>query len=174
MRTLQWALSAGLACAALIGCEKSSETQRKEADQASLEADKKKVEATNEADQQTREAREKVDRERDDLHATVMREKADYRTKVHDALGKLDKDLTDLKIDATQVKRGDRSGDRKLFVNRSQADFDKIERILIRRDGLMEVSNQIDRAIDHDWPALKQRIDRELEDKDKPVKPGKT
>ncbi len=49
-----------------------------------------------------------------------------------------------------------------------------IETTLVRRDRLMDLTDEIDKTMDPDWPSLKQRIDRELKDVDKPLKPGRT
>jgi len=174
MRTASWAISALILGASLLGCEKSSETQKQESDKATSEADKKQTQATTEADKNAREAREKADRERDDLHATVIREKVEYRAKLHEALDRMDKDLADQKVDVKNVKRGDRSQDAKLFGGRPAKDYSSIEAILVRRDRLMDLTDEIDKAIDHDWPSLKERVDLELKDRAKPLKPGRT
>jgi len=173
MRTLRWATSAVLVGASLVGCEKSSETQKSEADKAAVEAEKKQTQAASEADKSAREARETVDRERADLHATVAREKVEYRAKLHDALGRMDKDLTDQKVDVKQLGRGDRSKDATLLGHRSAKDSAAIGAILVRRDRLMDLTDEIDKTIDHDWADFKQRVDRELKEGDKARKPGR-
>ena len=176
LRSLRWMLGIGLACAALMGCEKSAEQQMREAEKASAEADKKTAQAANEANQQSREARDKAERELGDVHAAVIREKSDYRSKLHDALDEVDKDLADKQVDVKQLKRGDRSNDQLLYgKDRSVKDYDALEGLILRRDRLMNLNDQIDSTIDHDWPSYKARLDRELESKDKPVqKPGRT
>jgi len=175
MKRLGWTLSIGLACAALAGCEKSSETQKREADKAAAEADKTQSQAVSEADQKTREAREKAESAEGDLHTAVIREKADYRGKIHTALDKIDVDLADLKLDPKMIRRGDRSKDATLYGARPTKDYEKIESMLLRRDALMDDVDAIDRTLDADWPAFKERIDRDLEGKNKPVvKPGRT
>jgi hypothetical protein len=175
MKRLRWTLSIGLACAALAGCEKSSETQKREADKSAAEADKKQAQALSEADQKMREAREKAESDQSDLHAAVVREKADYRAKIHTALDKIDNDLADLKLDPKKVQRGDRSKDVTLYGARPKDEYEKLESTLLRRDRLMDDADAIDKTIDHDWPSFKERIDRDLEGKEKPlVKPGRT
>ena len=173
MKTLQWTLGAALACAALLGCEKSSETQKREAERSAAEADKRQAEATNEANKKTREAQEKVESERGDLHETVMREKSDYRTKIQRAIGDLEKDLADRKIDVTQIHRGDRTMDRTMYGAMPAKDFDAVEATIIRRDRLLDYGDTIDKTLDNDWPALKRTLDNELETKGR-VKPGRT
>jgi hypothetical protein len=166
-KTLRWATLVGLGAVTVLGCQKSSEDQRREADKAAAEAEKKAAEATNtEGDQKARDAREKAEKERDELHATIAREKSDYRVKINDAIDKDDKDLADLKIDTRQVKRGDRTQDRALFAkNRSAKEYDKIEATLMRRDRLMDLNDQIDKASDRDWTTVKGQIDKELKEK---------
>lgn len=173
MRTVGWVMSAFIVGTSLVGCEKSSETKR-EAEKATAEAEKKAAEGTGEADKSAREASEKADRERDDVHATVVREKVEYRAKLHDALGRIEKDLTSQKVDVKAVKRGDRSKDGALIGNRSASDRAAIETMLVRRDRLMDMTDEIDMAIDHDWPSFKERVDRELKDQEKGTKPGRT
>jgi hypothetical protein len=173
MKTLQWTMGAALACAALLGCEKSSETQKREADRAVAEADKKQAEATNEADKTTREAKEKADKERGDLHESVVREKSDYHAKIQRAIGDVEKDLSDHKIDVTQIHRGDRAKDRTMYGAMPAKDFDAVEVLIIRRDRLMDYGDKIDSALDNDWPTLKRAIDKELETKGM-LKPGRT
>lgn len=175
MNRLQLALGAGIACVALAGCQKSSESQKREADKAVAEADKKQAQAVSEADQKTREARETAEIGQSDLHATVVREKADYRAKIHTALDKIDTDLSDLKLDPKKVQRGNRTKDVTLYGARPTSEYHKLESILLRRDKLMDDADEIDRTIDHDWPSFKARIDRDLEGKEKPLlKPGRT
>ena len=172
MRTLQWTLCATLACTALLGCEKSSETQKREAEQAAAQADKKQAEAANEANKKSREAKENADKERGDLHETVVREKADYHTKIQRVVGDLDKDLSDRKIDVTQIHRGDRTKDRTMYGTMPAKDFDAVEAMLIRRDRLLDFKDRIDSTMDNDWPALKRTIDNELQTKAF-VRPGR-
>ena len=176
MRTGAWAIGALIVCSSLVGGEKSSETQKREADKASTEADKKQTQVTTEADKSAREGREKADRERDDLHATVVREKVEYRAKLHDALGRVEKDLADHKVDVKHAKRADRSKHKTLIGNRPEAERTIIETMLVRRDRLMEMTDAIDKTIDHDWPNFKERVDHELKDNDheKAGKPGRT
>lgn len=169
MRTVSWALSALLVSAAVAGCEKSAETQKAEAERAAMEAEKKTTEAAKEAEQKAREARESVDKDRSELHATVMREKVDYRSKLNDALDRIDKDLMDHKVDVKQVKRGDRSKDASLLGNRPAKESAAIQASLTQRDRVMDLTDEIDKTNDQDWPSLKQRIDRELQE-DKPIK----
>lgn len=176
MRSLRWTMGIGIACAALLACEKSSEQQKREADKAVAEAQEKASQATSEAEQKTRDAREKADREREELHATVLREKSDYRAKIRDAIGRIEKDLTDEKVDLGALPRGDRSKDKALLGKEHAKTFEKIESQLARRDRLMDDSDKIDSTIEHDWSALKDRIDRDLEGKEaEPArKPGRT
>jgi hypothetical protein len=166
-------VSAALVCTALLGCEKSSETQKAEAERAAAEANKKQAEATNEAAQKTREAQEKVEKERGDLHETVVREKSDYHAKIQHALTDIDKSLADRKIDVTQIHRGDRTMDRTMYGSLPAKDFDAVEATLIRRDRLLDYNDKIDKTMDSDWPSLKRTIDAELETKGM-VKPGRT
>lgn len=178
MKTLQWAVGAALACAVLLGCEKSSETQKREAERSAVEADnkKKQAEATNETDKKAREAREaqeKADKKRGDLHATVVREKADYHAKLQRAIGDLEQGLSDLKIDVTQIRRGDRTKDQTMYGALSAKELDAVEALLIRRDRLMDHRDKIDATLDSDWPAFKRDIDNELETKGM-VRPGRT
>lgn len=173
MRTPQWTLGAALACVALLGCEKSSETQKREAERSAAEADKRQAEATNEADKKTRAAEEKSDKERGELHETVTREKADYHAKIQRAIGDLEKTLSDHKIDVTQIQRGDRTKDRTMYGAMPAKDFDEVEATIIRRDRLMDYRDKIDPTLDNDWPALKRTIDTELETKGR-LKPGRT
>lgn len=173
MRTLQWTVGAALACASLLGCEKSSETQKREAERAAAEADKKQAQAANEADKTTREAREKANEERGDLHTIVMREKSDYHAKIQGAVSELEKELSDRKIDVTQIHRGDRTKDRTMYGALPAKDFDAVESAIIRRDRLMDYGDKIDSTLDNDWPSLKRTIDAELETKGQ-LKPGRT
>jgi hypothetical protein len=47
--------------------------------------------------------------------------------------------------------------------------------MVVRRDRLMDLTDELDKTIDHDWPTFKVRIDRELkEDHGKALKPGRT
>jgi hypothetical protein len=166
MRTVSWAMSALLVCASLVGCEKSAEKQRNEAEKAAAEVEKKPGPVGTEA-------RDKADRERDELHATVVREKVEYRAKLHEALDRIDKDLTDQKVDVKQVKRGDRSKDATLLGSRPAKEQGVIQAQLLRRDRLMDLTDGIDKTIDHDWPEFKERVDRELKEGDKGAKPGR-
>jgi hypothetical protein len=167
-------LSALVVCGSLVGCERSSESEKREADKAAAEAEKKQTQVVNEADQNAREAREKVERERGDLHAAVLREKVEYRSKLHDALDRIDKDLAERKIDVKQIKRGDRSKDATMLGTRPAKDQTDIQALLNQRDRVMDLTDEIDKTSDQDWPNAKQRIDRELKDQPKPGKPGRT
>lgn len=174
MKTRQWTLGAALACAALIGCEKSSETQQREADRAAAEADKLKAEGASEADsKELREAQEKADKERGELHDRVVREKSDYHARIQRAIADVETDLADHKVDVTQIRRGDRSKDQKTYGAVPAKDFDAVEALLIRRDRLLDHADKIDSTLDNDWPALKRDIESELEAKGR-VKPGRT
>lgn len=173
MKTRQWGLGATLALATLVGCEKSSETQKREAERAAAEADERKAQASNEADRTARAAKEKLDEERGDLHTAVVREKSEYHAKIQRAVGDLEKDLADHKIDVSQVHRGDRTKDRTMYGSLPAKDFDTIEATLIRRDRLLDYADKIDPTMDNDWPALKRAIDNELETRAR-MKPGRT
>jgi ribosomal protein S17 len=174
MRTVhQWTVGVALACTTLLGCEKSSEQQQREATRAAAEADKKQAQATNEADKKMREARGEVDKERGDLHETVTREKADYHAKIQKTIGDLEKDLSAHKIDVTQIHRGDRTKDRTMYGSMPAKDFDTVEATIIRRDRLLDYNDKIDATLDNDWPALKRTIDAELGAKGM-LKPGRT
>jgi len=174
MRTVSWAMSALVVCASLVGCDRSSESQKREADKATAEADKKQAEVTSDTDKNAREAKENADRERNDFHATVMREKVEYRAKLHDALDRMDKDLVDHKVDVKQIKRGDRGKDSTLLAGIPAKDQSAMQTILVHRDRLMDLTDEIDKTMDTDWPNFKSRVDRELKDRDKPLKPGRT
>jgi maltose-binding protein MalE len=173
MRTASWAMAAVLAIAPLVGCEKSSETMKGQSEKANTEAEKKTTQAASQADQTAREAREKAERERNDLHATVMREKVDYRAKLHEAIDQNEKQLADQKVDVKQVKRGDRSKDAALLGTRPAPEAAQIKITIERRDRLMDLTDEIDKTQDQDWPALKRRIERELKDLVKPFRPGR-
>lgn len=161
MKPLQWMMSIGVACTTLAACQKSSEMEKREAERAAAEADKKQAEAKNE-----------TDKKRGDLHEAVVKEKADYHSKIQRAVADLEKDLADHKIDVTQIHRGDRTKDRTMYGAVPAKDFDAIESMLIRRDRLLDYNDKIDATNDNDWPAQKQAIDRELDTKGR-LRPGR-
>jgi hypothetical protein len=155
-------LGVALVSVSLGGCEKSSDTHKREAEKAAAEANTKQAEATREAEQKAREARTKADNERSEFHAAVARERVEYRAKIHDALDGVDQKLRDYKVDLKTIRRGDRSKDISLYGTRPTGEFNDLEKVLVRRDRLMDDDDQIDRVLDSDWPEFKKDIDREL------------
>ena len=122
------------------------------------------------ASHKNREAEQKAAEERREMLTAVAREKTDYMDRLHKELDTIDKDLAELRFEpALTGKDGGH-----VFGNRPQKEIDKIQKLVTRRDLLRYDLDAIGRVVDHEWPTLKTRIDRDL-GKDQPlVRPPRT
>jgi outer membrane biogenesis lipoprotein LolB len=148
-------LSAALAMALLLGCEKSAEQQQREAEKAAAEAEQKSTKAAQEANQKSTEAQQKAAKETQDFLASAQREQADYRSKISDELRHVDKRLADLKVDLAAKDGG-------ITYDKNAKNAQEIERLLARRETLMKDMDVVNRTQPRDWPSIKTKIDQDL------------
>jgi hypothetical protein len=141
---------------ALVNCNKSAEQERREAEKAATKAEKETSKATTEASEKSGEAKEKASRESQEYLTTVTREQADYRTKINENISDIDKRLGELKVDMTKAKDGMPTYDK------TSKSAPEIQRLLNRRQTLKNDLDEMGKTDPHDWPALKNRIDRDL------------
>ncbi len=134
-------------------CNKSSDTERKEADKAEVRAEEKTTEVRKEAAQ-----------ERNEYLTTVRREQLDLRGRLQGEIDDIDKKLLDLKVDM-------RKDGGALFDSKSK-DAKRIQELIARRERLVADANLVDRADERGWDETKATVEKDL--KDKSVLPGKT
>jgi vacuolar-type H+-ATPase subunit H len=158
-------LSAALAMALVLGCQKSAEQQQREAERAAAEAEQKTNKAAQEANQKSTEAQQKAAKETQDFLATAQREQADYRSKVSDELRSVDKRLADLKVDLANKDGG-------VTYDKSSKNAQEIQRLLARREILMRDMDVINRTQPRDWPSVKSKIDQDLRENAKLPRTG--
>jgi hypothetical protein len=153
-----------VALALLAGCENTADKQRK-ADQAQAEADQQKAmaqqqaqqkaaEAQNSAQQQATKGQETANDLQNQTDAELRREQADYSSKVRGELSDLNGKITDLHgasvAEPTATKKAD--------------DDRVLGELSVRRDALSVDVQSIATATATTWPALKDKIDKDLDD----------
>lgn len=148
-----------------VGCNKSAEQERREAEKAASEAAKETGKATAEADKKVGEARQKVAGENSEFLAAVNREQTEYRAKITDKIHDAEKRLAELKVDMSK--------DGSVTYDTTSKSAGDIQRTLKWRDALKQDLDAIGRTQPPDWPTLKARIDRDLsEEGTKPPRTG--
>ena len=140
------ALALGLSTIGTAACRKSPETERKEA-----------VRAAQNADEKTREARGEALDERNEYLAAVRREQIDYRSRLHEVLDDLDRDLANLKVefDREGIAHYDARG----------KDAAKTKELLDRRAVIRADIDALETSTEKDWDAVRARIDEHLGDR---------
>jgi hypothetical protein len=138
-RTLMVAL--GLAVAACTsGCKKSSETERKEADKATVEARG-----------DTNEAQTAAIDEQNDYLAAVRREQLELRGKVQQEIDDIDEKLLALKVNGKDAT-----------VDPHAKDAKKISALLERRTRFEADVGRIERSDERGWDQTKAEIEHDL------------
>jgi len=151
-------LAVALSAVTAVGCSKSADTERREAEKAAAQADQKAMEAESEAAKKVRAADQKATEETMDFLTAVTREKGEMTGKIQDQLEKIEKRLGELKVDVKETAMKDG----KYVYDHQSKDVAEIERLLARRANLRADFDAIKTTIPHDWPALKAKIDRDL------------
>lgn len=128
---------------ATVGCQKSAETERKEAAEAAERAQEKSAKAHNEA----------VD-ERNDYLAAVRREQIDFRERIHDELDDIDRRLTDYRVDIGR--------DGIVRYDEKRADAAKVKELVDRRVLLRTDLDALESSTDKDWETVKAKLDADL------------
>lgn len=153
---LTWAMLGMFAVVSIgAGCEKSSERERRETERAIAEASKATTKADEQATKKTQRAEQRVAQQATEFLAAVSREKADATYDLHVALDKVDKQLAELDVEVKQ--------DGTVSYDRGSKKAPEIERLVNRRDALRADLDLLETAAPHEWPALKSRIRRDID-----------
>jgi hypothetical protein len=142
-KVLVLALGTALAAVCTGACKKSSETEKREADQAAVRA----AEKTNDG------RKEAID-QRNDYLAAVRREQLDLRSRLQEELDDIDKKLADLKTEFHK--------DGGYQVDPRSKDAAKIRALLQRRSVLESDVNLVERSDERGWDETKANIERDL------------
>jgi hypothetical protein len=145
------------------GCENAADKQRK-ADQAQIEADQKKAaadeeamrkatQAYNAAQQESMKEQQKVDEQKNEAESAFSAEKSDYAKQVSSQVDLLQKQVSDLHASLNAAPSTEKANDQLLLND-----------VTARRDTLRGDVASMQTISPKDWPGLKAKIDRDLEE----------
>lgn len=146
-----------------VGCDNAS-TKEQKAEQAQAQADQQKLAAQQEAvdktaaawdaaAQQSEQAQAMADRARDAAASATTDEKNDYASRVNKVISDIDTKLADIRESAHEAGASQRT-----LSNDVLANMDK------RRAALVDDESALDRASSETWPALRLKIDTDLDE----------
>jgi hypothetical protein len=160
------AVSGSLAVVALLAgaCDDATSKQQK-AEQAQVQADQQKTAAEQQAAdktaaawdaaaQQIDQAQAKADRAWDAAASATAEEESDYDSRVDKVIADIDSKLSDVRTSAaTGAGAAQRTLSNEVVANMTK-----------RRAALVDDKSAIDRATSATWPALRLKVDADLED----------
>jgi hypothetical protein len=149
-KVLVLVLGTALAAVCTGACKKSAEAERREAEKAQVQGERKMIEAHKEAIDET-----------NDYLAAVRREQLELRGRLQEEIDDIDKKLSDLKVDARKAGG--------VVIEPGSKDAAKIQKLLDRRSTLEADMTVLERADERGWDEVKANIEQDLGGR----KPGK-
>jgi hypothetical protein len=165
------------------GCKKSYEQERREAAEATRNAEREAQQASSatitsgtldksDAEERAIAAEDEALREQAEALASLRREQLDYRGRVQHAIDELDQQLAGVRQkiegavpgdDAKTAKEAKEGDGAKGAAAKAPAKLDtQAKALLSRREILKKDMEAIDRSTAEDWPTVKARLDEDL------------
>lgn len=139
---------------ASVGCQKSAERERAEADKAAAEAEKTAIEEHRKAAERTNKKTLEAMEEENDFLAAVRREQLDLRGRVQEEIDSIDRKLMNYRVE--------HSRDGELVIPEDAKDRPKIDALISRRAVLEEDADAIDDSSPDDWERVKRKVENDL------------
>lgn len=137
---------------AITGCNKAIDEKRN-ADQAQLDANQKIAEANRDADEKINKAQAEADKKTAEAQANFLKMREDYRHEVTEKLVDLDHKIADLEAKSRTA------------TGKAKADLDaRLKQIHTQRDAFVNEYKGIELASASTWDSTKARLDKSWEE----------
>lgn len=158
--------------AAHAGCKKSYERERREAAEATAQAEKQAREAQQvtitsaeyepNAEEKANEAEDEALRKQAQAIAALRHEQLDYRARVQKEIDRIDERIGDVRQTIEGVKGKKKSSAEGRGERGSPKEEARASGLHQRREMLRADMDAIDRSTGEDWPTVKARLDKDL------------
>lgn len=143
---------AAVACTSWLGACDNAADQKRKADEAQIEADKKIAEANSEANEKAAKAQAEADRKTAEAQANFLKMREDYRHDITTKLVSLDRKIADLQAKSLTA------------TGKSKTELDaRLSEIRAEREAFTNEYKTVEQASASTWDATKARLDKAWE-----------